>query len=126
MLYFYVGSAWDGKSTQVDSIPCRIHGSIRNFIPHAVIDAPVGPVETLSATPKTSGERSEAPPARFPMKELSRTERWKELPAGVPDPDGKRRQRSTGVNKFSIRHVKLDGFTARSMNSEAQGRRYLT
>ena len=60
MLYFYVGSAWDGKSTQVDSIPCRIHGSIRNFIPHAVIDAPVGPVETLSATPKTSGERSEA------------------------------------------------------------------
>ena len=29
--------------------------------------------------------------------------------------------RSTGVNKFSIRHVKLDGFTARSMNSEAPG-----
>ena len=38
-------------------------------------------------------------------------------------PMGSRRQRSTGVNEFFVRHVKLDGFTARSINSEASGPR---
>jgi len=29
--------------------------------------------------------------------------------------------RSTGVNEFFVRHVKLDGFTTRSLNSEVPG-----
>ena len=39
--------------------------------------------------------------------------RRKELPVHVPDPDGESMPKIDSMNEFFVRHVKLDGFTAR-------------
>jgi len=117
LLWRHVGQ----QVNTVDSkyLPNSWTGSL--FHPYIAVDTRVWPCRDVSPKPTVVG------PSRcdFPVGELSRKGEGPGVAEGTSRGCSRPRwevdARSTAVDEFFVRHVKLGGFTARSMNSEAPG-----